>query len=485
MTKAQGKIKRWREDPLSFAIDNFKFDPDPWQADALRALGGQMNPRRRVTLKAATGVGKSAVLAIATWHRLTCFAGRGQHPKGACLSGEGWTNLQTNLWSELSKWQSRSEFLKAAFEWTQKRVFARDHAETWFVAARSYPSNANAEALGVSLSGLHSEYPFIILDETGMAPPAVGQKAEQIFTGGVKDGLFLQAGNPTSTSGLLYVSAMAGDQTIITITADPDDPKRSSRVDPEHARNMIEKYGRTNAWVKSTILGEFPDTAINTLMSVDDVEKAMRRQLDPEAYRYAQKRIGVDVARFGSDATVLFPRQGLNAFPPVEMRGARTNEIAARVALAKSNWGSELELIDDTGGWGAGVVDQLLQAGHKPTPVNFSGKAQSEKYLNARAEMWWRMADWVKRGGALPHLPEIVKEFATPQYSFQSGRFVLEPKEQVKKRLGHSTDHGDALALTFYFEERPGGMVIPQNLQGAFSNYSSEWNPYSDEHSGW
>jgi hypothetical protein len=484
VTKAAQKIRRWRTDPVSYVLDNFNPEIEPWQVDALRAIGGDYDPYRRVCLKAATGVGKSALLAWAGWHRLTCFARPGQHPKGAALSCEGFTNLQDNLWAELSKWQQRSPFLMSAFTWTQRRIYATQHGETWFLAARSYPKNANAETIGTSLSGLHSEFPFILLDETGAGPVALGQKAEQIFTGGVRDALIIQAGNPTSTDGLLYASARAEDQKVITITADPDDPKRSSRVDIDHARAMIAKYTRGNAWVKATILGEFPDSAVNALLSLDEVERAMNRFYRDPDLAHSQKRLGIDVARFGLDSTVIFPRQGLQAFNPVEMRGARSNEIAARVALAKSKWESELEFVDDTGGFGSGVVDSLIQAGHAPVPVNFSGAAQEAKFLNCRAEMWWRMAEWVKRGGAIPgDLTVMKKELTTPTYTFNQGKFQLEPKELIKKRLGFSPDHADGLCLTFFYEEQPAGSVLPRALQHlARPDELSDYNPFSKEH---
>jgi hypothetical protein len=80
------------------------------------------------------------------------------------------------------------------------------------------------------------------------------------------------------------------------------------------------------------ILGLFPTSAINTLLSPDEVESAMRRHLTEDQYNYAQKRLGVDVARFGDDSTVIFPRQGLAAFKPVEMRQANGPTVAARIA---------------------------------------------------------------------------------------------------------------------------------------------------------
>lgn len=488
MTPAQVKLKSYRENPCKFAHEELRMTLDPWQEDGLNALASLTPvPRRRLAFKAATGVGKSAVMAAIGWWRLSCFGSKGEHPKGACLSGEGRDNLRDNLWSEMAKWQNRSPFLKAAFTWTKEQIYANDHRETWFCSARSYPKDANSETVGQSLSGLHSNFPFILLDETGGMPPIVGQRAEQIFTGGVVDGLICQSGNPTSKDGLLYSTCNnPKDVIVITITADPDDPKRSTRVDPEHAREMILKYGRDNPWVMATILGLFPSGSINTLLSLDEVEASMAKHYADTEYMYSSKRIGIDCARFGMDANFLAPRQGLVAFNPVEMRGVRSNEVAARAILAKQNWSKGIEVVifvDGTGGYGSGVVDSMIQGGHSPIEVQFSGSPQDPRYLNARAEMWFRMARWVKRGGKLPNKPELKKQFTTPTYFFQNGKFQLEPKEQIKKRLGYSTDYGDALGLTFYHEEAPAIAVLPDNIHavtGAQANFESEWDPMKD-----
>jgi phage terminase large subunit len=479
MKPAAEMIRRWRRDPIAFVRENFGIEPDAWQAEALSKVGGDLTSRRRVSMKACTGPGKSTVLAWLGWHRLTCFAEPGEYPKGAALSGEGRDNLRDNLWSELSKWQQRSRFLTAAFTWNNERIYANDHPQTWFLSARSYPKDADAEAIGTSLSGLHSRYPFILLDETGNMPPAVGQKATQIFTGGQVDALIAAAGNPTSTSGLLYQVHTHERELweLITITADPDDPMRTPRVDIEHARQLIEMYGRDNAWVMATILGLFPASGFNTLLGVEDVEKAMKRHLRIDQYDFAQKRLGIDVARFGDDRTVIFPRQGLAAFKPVELRGARSNEIAARVAQAKFKWGSELEAVDGTGGYGSGVIDSLMQAGHSPIEVQFAGKAIDDKrYANKRAEMWFTMADWVKRGGALPPVPGLVKELTSPTYFFQNGKFQLESKDQLKTRLKFSPDFADALCLTFAMPEMP--KRDPLMEMSRQSQHVSEYDPF-------
>jgi len=359
------KIREWRDNPVQMVRECFQVEPDPWQVDVLMAFAKD----QRIAMKSSKGPGKTATLSWCAWNFLLTRP----HPKMAATSITK-DNLTDNLWPEMAKWQKRCPLLDEMFVWTKTRIFQKDHPETWFLSARSYAKDADSEAIGRSLSGLHSEYPFVLLDEIGAMPVTVGQKATQIFTGGVVDGLIAGAGNPTSTTGLLYhlCTHEAAQWFVVTITADPDDPNRTPRVDIEHAREQIRIYGRSNPWVMATILGLFPESGFNTLMSLEEVEVSMVRRAEGDAVTSAQKRLGVDVARFGDDRTVIFPRQGIAAFKPVEMRGARTNEIAARVAQAKSKWGSEVEFIDGTGGFGGGVVDQLIQAGHSPIEVAFS-----------------------------------------------------------------------------------------------------------------
>ena len=128
----------------------------------------------------------------------------------------------------------------------------------------------------------------------------------------------------------------------------------------------------------------------------------------------------------------------------------RTNEIAARVMNAKSKWESEVEFIDGTGGFGSGVVDSLLQAGITAQEIHFASKAiDQDAYANRRSEMWFKMSDWIKKGGVLPEYPELQRELTAPQYTFTNGKLALEPKDQIKERIGVSPDLADALALTF------------------------------------
>ncbi len=482
VSRAQLRLAEWRWDPVKQVREEFGVEPDAWQKRALRAFARQDAMRLRIALQACVGPGKSAVLAWMGWNFLSCYATKGRHPSGLVIS-ESRDNLRDNLWKELAAWRGRSEFLTRAFEMTSERIFAKEHPKTWFLAARSWPKKSDPEAQGRSLSGLHADFILILIDESGDIPPAVLRSAEQALSNCVW-GRIVQAGNPTSHDGMLYhASAVQPHQwTIISITGDPDDPERSPRVDLEWARSQIDTYGRSSPWVMSAILGKFPPTAVNALFGPDEVEAAMGRHLRLDAYVMIQKRIGIDVARFGDDATILAPRQGLWTANMVEMRNQDSNQIAARLISGKQKFGSEMELIDSTGGWASGVVDNCAIAGVHLYEVNFGGKADDPRYFNKRAEMAFRAADNIKGGGVLPKDPQLKRELCSLRYWFEKGQFrVIEKKDWKKALQGHSPDRADAWFTTFAVVDLPARVVEGVALPGDSAGKAvSEWDPLAD-----
>lgn len=362
---AAANIGFWVKNPVQFVRDNFDAEPDTWQKQALEAFVSDDPDKDRIVLSACAGPGKSALIAWCALLFISCYCGKGEHPKGAVV-GATWDSLMDTLWPELHKWMIRSEWIKSQFTWTKSRIYCNSFHETWFLTARSYSKTANEEEQGRTLSGLHSDYIAYFIDESGDMSPNVLKSAEQGLSN-CKFGKIITAGNPTCHTGLLYFAAVedAENWHAIRITGDPDDPNRSERINIDHARAMIKKYGRDDSWVMAFILGEFPKSAINTLLTPEEVKEAIARgrasSLNSVMYEKSQKRLGVDVALYGDDKTVIFPRQGLRAFMPIEIRNTASDgeapaRIAARVLMAKKKWGSEFEFIDCTGGYGDGIV---------------------------------------------------------------------------------------------------------------------------------
>jgi hypothetical protein len=164
------------------------------------------------------------------------------------------------------------------------------------------------------------------------------------------------------------------------------------------------------------------------------------------------------------------------------MRGANGPAVAGRVMQAKARWGSEMELIDDTGGFGASVIDQLVLAGESPIGVHFASKSGSERYFNKRSEMWFEMAEWIKKGGVLPKCPLLKKELTTPVYTLHNGKLRLEEKDQIKKRLGFSPDRADALGLTFALPDMPGTTEYDKlDRTNQAGKVKSDWDPFQGQ----
>lgn len=469
---ANATLQRWREDPAAMVREEFRAEPDPWQEEALRYF--PKSPR--MAFKACKGPGKTAVLA---WLILNFLATR-PHPRIAATSITE-ANIDANLWPELAHWMSRSPFMSATFTWTKSAVVHKAYSATWWCQKRTWPKSADPAAQANALAGLHAPYVMAVMDESGGIPMGVAATVEAIFASAI-EAHFLQAGNPEKLEGPLYAACTTQRHLwrVLTITGDPANPKAwvhhgrakqqvaAGGISPlAWAQQQIDTYGRDNPWVLVNVLGEFPPSSINALLGAEEVEAAMHRTVPSSAYDWAQKRIGIDVARFGDDRTVAFPRQGIAAFRPLILRNMRTTGIAARAAQAINTWGAGEEVltfVDDTGHWGHGVIDNLITAGYPVIPVIYSDPAIDPRYRNVRAEMWMLGSEWVKAGGCLPYIPEMIGELITPTYSFVNGKFLIEPKEMVKARLGRSPDLADGLFQTFALPDMPNNTM--QRLRG-------------------
>ena len=442
-------IFRWKQDPVAFVRECLKAQPDPWQIDALNDYAAH----QRIAMCASKGVGKSTVLAWVVWH----FMATRYKPLVACTSISA-DNLRDGLWAELARWQQVSPLLSRAFELSKERIIALGKDElgnelglTWYCSARNWSKTADMYQQSNTLAGLHAENLLFVVDEAGAIPDAVVAAAEAGLATVGGDKRLVLAGNPTNLDGPLYRACMrdAALWRITRISSAPDDPKRSTRVKIEWAQEQIRIYGRDNPWVLVNVFGQFPPSSMNSLVGPAEVEAAFTRAMTLNSQDSFAILIGVDVARFGDDRTVIVVRQGrAMRGPPIILRGADTVEVAGRVAKLAAELRADAVFVDATGGHGVGVIDILRQAHLRVLEVHFSGSPNDPTFFNKRSEIWWLAADWVKQA-SLPLLPDIVREFCEPTYSLQGGKLRLEEKEQIKSRLGYSPDIVDALACTF------------------------------------
>lgn len=189
------------------------------------------------------------------------------------------------------------------------------------------------------------------------------------------------------------------------------------------------------------------------LIARSDVYKALDNKVELSA-GMAPLIMGVDVARFGDDKTAVAFRRGRQVTKFMTYSKLDVVQVAHQIAglIAEHN---PIKVCIDVGGLGAGVYDVLYADGFSRVihPVNFGERADNpERYVNRRAEMWARLKDWLKSPlpVSLPKFEGLIEDLTAPTILFDSiGRLQLEAKSEIKKRLGRSTDVGDALALTF------------------------------------
>lgn len=223
------------------------------------------------------------------------------------------------------------------------------------------------------------------------------------------------------------------------------------------------------------MLCDFTASGDDQLISLYDAEMAAQRVYKPGEMDYAPKILGVDPARYGDDRSVIFPRQGLQAFTPQVFRGLDNMELAARVAAKIEQWKPDAVFVD--AGNGAGVIDRLRQLGHSVIEINFGGKPNDDHYANKRAEIWYAMREWLKSGGSIPNDVSLKQDLAAPTYwNTALDKIMLEPKDEIKKRGLPSPDLGDALALTF---AQPVAKHTSYNPHAA---HSAVYDPLSKQH---
>ena len=227
-------------------------------------------------------------------------------------------------------------------------------------------------------------------------------------------------------------------------------------------------------------LCDFSAQGDDQLIALADTEDAAKRTYQQDHVKLSPVVLGIDPARFGDDRSVVFRRQGRQAFKPVVYRGIDNMELATRVANLIEQHNPDAVFCD--AGAGSGVIDRLRQLSYDVIEIPFGGKAMKpEQFINRRSEMWWLMKQWIEEGGAIPNDIALKQELATPIYWYDNvGRRVLESKDQIKKRLqgAGSPDLADALALTFALPVAKKEMEDIYIKRRSESTQKKDYDPY-------
>lgn len=246
----------------------------------------------------------------------------------------------------------------------------------------------------------------------------------------------------------------------------------------------LQKEMSENAF-KQEFLCDFSASSDDVLIPFDLVLECIGRKMDHTMFQTAPIAMGVDVARFGDDRSVICIRQGLMVLELERYRQMDLMTYAGIVAQKAQQYAVDGLFVDGVG-VGAGVVDRLRQLGLDVIDAQAGTKpVDPARYFNKRAEMWADMKAWMQAGGSLPDDQELITDLTGLTYSFApGGQLQLEKKEDMKKRGLSSPDVADALALTFYsplFSKRG----LPGVRNEGFGAGYTPWSVDADSDYSW
>lgn len=432
----------YRKDPLKFFNNVIGFNCDEWQEKAALSLAESS----KVTIRSGQGVGKTSFEAVSLLWFLYCF-------DYARVVATAPTRQQLNdvLWSEVYKWMNKSLVLKRLLHWTKTRISVIGQEERWFAVARTATKPEN-------MQGFHEENMLFIVDEASGVADNIMESILGTLSG--NNNKLLMCGNPTRTTGVFYDSHNIDKLLYKTHKVSSLD---SCRTNKDNINSLIKKFGSESNVVRVRVFGEFPIDEDDTFITT----KAVHIGIGTESILNPVETIdiGVDVARFGNDNTVIACKINNTVLPLIVHRGYDTNTMAtelvskARQLKATYNFNNKVYLkIDDTG-VGGGVTDTVNAIKKAECidwliviPVNFNMSVNHSYYYDFNTVLWGNLKELLESSLiSIPNDIDLEGELTSRKKGFSSnGKIKIETKKDMKARGIQSPDRGDAVALATY-----------------------------------
>lgn len=438
-------------------LQGFK-SPRSWQRDELQRITNHIAENRvriskgesPIVYQSATasgrGVGKSALTAWLNLWFMSCHLGA-----TAITTANTEPQLKSRTWAELGKWHTlminSHWFEKTALslkpaDWFEESLKTQLKVDTgYYYAQAQLWSEENPDAF----AGVHNHNGILVIfDEASGIPKPIWTVTEGFFTEPVLHRYFFCFSNPRRNTGEFYECFHRSRKYWYRRNLDSRDVEGT---DTYKLNQIIEKHGPDSDEARIEVKGQFPRQGDKQFISREIIDAALNREVLPD--EGAPLIMGVDIARFGDDQTVIRFRQGRDAksIPPIKLKGKDNMEVANECAFWIDDMNPDAVCID--AGNGTGVIDRLKEMGYAVHEVWFGSKAEGEEYSDLRTEMWARMRDWLT-GAMIDADTDLVDDLTGPEYEFDKfDRIKLESKEKMKKRGISSPDNGDALACTF------------------------------------
>jgi hypothetical protein len=402
---------------------------------------------RRTAVKSCHDVGKSFLAGLlATWWIDT-------HPPGSAFvvsTAPTYKQVHAILWEEIRGHHRRADLPGRALQSDEWKL-----DDGTLVGYGRKPADTDEHGF----QGIHRRFVLVIIDEACGVPEQLWTAVEAITTNA--DCRILAIGNPDDPNTEFGNVCKPGSGWNVIGIAAHESPNFTDEPVPDHIRPLLlspewvedkkRRWGVESPRYQSKVLGEFPDVGQDTLISPRLIEAAQERALDLESDLGSALILGVDVARYGTDRTEIYSRQG----PVVRAAGSwakqSTMETVGQVIAVWRGMQAE-EIRVDGVGVGGGVVDRLAEQGFPVFDMQAGGAPMDrERFLNARAEWSWALRERFEQGDIDldPDDDELAAQLGTIKYRYTSrGQVQIESKDEIRKRGLPSPDKADAVILT-------------------------------------
>lgn len=434
-------------------LENFA-GPDVWQTKVLLDLQFgiiTIDTAFKIAVRSGHGVGKSALIGmLLQWGMSTRENTRGR------VTANTKDQLMRVLWGEVAKW-NRLSLVGNMFKVTATAMYSTDptREKEWRIDAIAW-SEENPEAF----AGLHNfgNRIIIICDEASAIADVIWEVLDGATTDANTQIIWLVTGNPTRHSGRFRDCFERFNVEQVGITGwhcyqvDSRTSAFSNKVQIEAWRVA---WGEDSDFFRVRVRGEFPNAEMGGLFPVELIDIAQAR--DAQAQPWEPLILAVDVARFGTNETVVTFRRGKDArtVPSVRWQGLSIIESGTRIAGLMSQHQPDAVFVDE-GGLGGGLVDFLRSLGHAIIPVNF-GSSPSLKpngilVANKRAEMYVSAREWMREGGAIEKHAGLKEQLVGIEFGYTKKQEIQLMAKKDMKLIGiASPDDADSLVLTFAF----------------------------------
>lgn len=453
-------VARYYGDPLGFAADCID-----WRGEGLtfyqQEIIGTLPERKREAVRGPHGLGKSTIAAVTVlWFALTSDAA-GVDWKAVTTAGS-WRQLSQFLWPEIHKWAGR-----VRWDRVRDKPFGRNELLNLNMRLAHGSAFAAACSNPALIEGAHADRLLFVYDESKAIPAGTFDACEGAFSG-TGEAYALALSTPGDPSGRFYdIHARRPgyeDWTARHVTL--AEAIAARRISEAWAGQRAKQWGAESAVYANRVLGDFHAGDEDTVIPLRWVEAANERWLEwAEAGKPdlpGPHRDGVDVARGGEDKTVIAIRRG----PVVtELRRSSKEDTMQTTGRVKGHLDSDPDAtaMVDVIGIGAGVLDRLREQGCKAEPFNASAGTKNTDvtgelgFANVRSAAWWMLRELLDPSRdsdlALPVDDQLLGDLTAPKWKVLSGgKIQVESKDDIRKRIGRSTDDGDAVVQSFWEE---------------------------------